>query len=250
MMFWFRKSRHKKKEEVTWPALCVDVHSHLIPGIDDGARCEEESLALLRGLERCGYRKVWTTPHIMSDVYRNDVETIEKGLQTLRELARREGVDLSIDAAAEYYLDEGFTEKMKAKKVMAIDEKYVLFETSYMSKPLMTEEMIFAIGTAGYIPLFAHPERYRYVEDPEKEYGRFKELGVLFQVNINSFGGYYGKTAQRLAEFLEERGMIDFLGSDAHRPKHTETLYRLLKEGIVDRIRKRNDIKNDRLMEA
>jgi tyrosine-protein phosphatase YwqE len=251
-MFFFR--RKKRNEEVFVRSkgkvfLHVDVHSHLIPGIDDGARDIDESLTLIRALKACGYKMLVTTPHIMSDHYRNDADSIANGLLALREAVADAGLDIRIEAAAEYYTDDGFFNEMKKERILSIADKYVLFETSYLAKPMMLEEMIFAIGVAGYTPLMAHPERYRYVDDPETIYTRWKELGVLFQVNINSFGGYYGKQAKALARFLDERGMIDFLGSDVHRLRQTEMLSKLLNDGSMQSVVARNPIKNDRLFE-
>ena len=244
-------SLFRKKEKRTLspgPRLRVDLHSHLIPGIDDGSQSMEESLKLLKGLEALGYEKVITTPHIMSDCYRNDANIILDGLEKLRNAAASEGISLQIDAAAEYYLDEHFFDEMQKEHIMSIGGKYVLFESSYVSKPLQMEEMIFAIGQAGYTPLLAHPERYRYIKDPQKEYRRFKDLGVLFQVNLNSFGGHYGQHAKAMANFLSEAGMIDFLGSDTHHLKHVNSLLDIYRLPEYHKIFEKNTIKNDTLI--
>lgn len=221
MIFPFLK---KQKEKKRGPVLKVDLHSHFIPGIDDGSQSMEESLSLLKGMEALGYEKVITTPHIIFDLYRNTPQIIKEGLVSLREAAKAEGIKLEIEAAAEYYLDEGFYDHLHSDEVMSINGKYLLFETSYAAKPLQIEDMIFEISASGYIPLMAHPERYRYVSDPLKEYGRFKELGVLFQLDLNSLGGHYGRDAKKKAEILSDNGMIDFLGSDVHHLKQTKFL--------------------------
>jgi len=229
------------------PVLKVDLHSHFIPGIDDGAQSMEESLSLLRGMEALGYEKVITTPHIMVDVYRNTPKIIKEGLLSLREAAKAEGIQVEIEAAAEYYLDEGFYDHLHSDEVMSINNKYLLFETSYASKPLQLEEMIFEIAAAGYVPLMAHPERYRYVSDPLKEYSRFKELGVLFQLDLNSLGGYYGKDAKKKAEILSEKGMVDFLGSDVHHLKQTRFLDDVFKSENYAKVWENNTILNHTL---
>jgi len=239
----------RKKEEKT-PAtkLRTDLHSHLIPGIDDGSRSMQESLTLLRGLEKLGYKKLITTPHIMADAYKNTPKIIKEGLAELCYAATKEGIEVKITAAAEYYLDDGFVTLLNGEEVMTIKDKYLLFETSYVSKPLGIEEMIFEITSAGYTPIMAHPERYRYIKDPLKEYGRFKELGVLFQVNLNSFGGYYGKPAKILADFLSRNGMIDFLGSDVHHQKHVSSLETIFLSKSYREIFEHNKIRNDELI--
>jgi len=238
----------KEKEKTRGPVLKVDLHSHLIPGLDDGSQSMEESLTLLRGLEALGYEKVITTPHIMTDAYRNTSKIIKGGLVSLREAAKAEGIQVEIEAAAEYYLDEGFYDHLHSGEVMSIKNKYLLFETSYVSKPLVIEEMIFEISAAGYIPLMAHPERYRYVTDPLKEYSRFKELGVLFQVDLNSFGGHYGKGAKKRVDFLSKHGMIDFLGSDVHNKKQVETLSDIFMSDAYGDVFTHNTILNDELV--
>ncbi|GIU00518.1 capsular polysaccharide biosynthesis protein [Sulfurovum sp. TSL6] len=244
MIFPFFK---KQKEKKRGPVLKVDLHSHFIPGIDDGSQSMEESLSLLKGMESLGYEKVITTPHIMIDVYRNTPQIIKEGLVSLRKAAKAEGIKLEIEAAAEYYLDEGFYDHIRSDEVMSIDGKYLLFETSYVSKPLQIEEMIFEISAAGYIPLMAHPERYRYVSDPLKEYGRWKELGVLFQLDLNSLGGHYGKDAKKKAEILSDNGMIDFLGSDVHHLKQTKFLDDVFQRENYTKVWENNTILNHTL---
>jgi len=238
----------KQKEKTRGPVLKLDLHSHFIPGIDDGSQSMEESLTLLRGMEALGYEKVITTPHIMIDVYRNTPKIIKEGLGTLQEAAKAEGIQVEIEAGAEYYMDEGFYDHLHSGEVMSIKNKYLLFETSYISKPLQVEEMIFEIGAAGYTPLMAHPERYRYVTDPLKEYSRFKELGVLFQIDLNSIGGYYGKSAKKNVNFLSKHGMIDFLGSDVHHKKHLEALSDVFMSDAYADIFTNNTILNDELI--
>jgi len=244
MIFSFFKKREEKKRG---PQLKVDLHSHLIPGIDDGSKSMKESLLLLKGMEALGYEKVITTPHIMLDAYRNTPQIIRDGLKSLREAATKEGITLEIEAAAEYYLDDGFEELLQKGDVLTIKGKYLLFETSYFAKPLQLEEMIFAISSSGYVPLMAHPERYRYIKDPSKEYGRFKELGVLFQVNLNSFSGHYGKDAKQKVNFLSKEGMIDFLGSDVHHSKQVDTLSDVFLSEAYRDIFTDNTILNDTL---
>jgi len=238
----------KKKHFDPAPCLKVDLHSHLIPGIDDGAQTMEESLALLHALQEIGYEKVITTPHIMLDAYRNNREIIMSGLADLRTAAKEDGITLVIEAAAEYYLDDGFLDLIAEGNMLTFAGEHLLFETSYVAKPMQLEEMIFEIGSAGYKPVMAHPERYRYVKDPEKEYGRLKELGVMFQVNLNSFGGHYGQSAYEKAQYLSKNGMIDLLGSDTHHLKHTETLAKVIGSEVYSEIFAHNTIQNDTLL--
>lgn len=240
----------KKKPQVILadaPELIVDIHSHLIPAIDDGAQSEEESLSLLRALQYQGYKKIVTTPHIMIDTYDNTQTSILQGLDKLRTLATKHQISLQIEAAAEYYLDEGLLPLIKKKEILLIENKYLLFETSYNHRPAQLEEIIFEILAAGYIPLLAHPERYNYIKDTN-EFHKLKEIGVLFQVNINSFNGYYGSHAEKYAHYLSSKGLIDFLGSDTHNGKHIQNLKRVIVSDSYKEIFLHNIILNSSLL--
>lgn len=239
-LFSFNKAK-------TSVALDVDIHSHLIPSIDDGAKNIQESIILLKSLVKLGYKKVITTPHIMVDTYCNTRETIECGLKKLRDAAREENIEITIEAAAEYYLDDGFLSHVHRNDVLSFGDSYLLFETSYIAKPLQFDEMISEIIAAGFKPVIAHPERYRYIQDMAAEYKVLKDKNIYFQVNINSFGGHYGKDAKRKAEYLSKRGMIDFLGSDVHYIKQLETLSIIQKKKIYQEIFRKNNILNDAL---
>jgi protein-tyrosine phosphatase len=245
---WFKKKKkdriEQSEERVELP-FSTDLHSHLIPGIDDGVKTLQESLGLLKGLEELGYRRIYTTPHIMSDSYRNSSATIREGLADLRRSATEKGLTLEIDAAAEYYLDELLFERLEQGDILTIGRDLLLFETSYYNEPLQLEERIYEISARGYRPLMAHPERYRYVKDPEKFYGRLRSLGVSFQVNINSLGGYYGSDAREKAVWLARRGWIDYLGSDMHGARQLEFLRKSFKNKAFYEAIDNNNVLND-----
>jgi len=211
--------------------LGADMHSHLLPGLDDGAETLEQSLGLLRALRELGFRKLVMTPHIMGDFYKNTPEGIRAALAQLRAAAEAADLaDLALECAAEYYLDEFLGRKLADGTEMLTfggDKRYLLFETSYMNEPLNLYEIIFEMRAQGYRPVLAHPERYTYF------YGRFDEIaklrrdhGVLLQVNLNSLAGYYSPAARRVAEELIDGGLVDFAGTDTHHLRHTETLLR------------------------
>ena len=207
------------------------MHSHLLPGLDDGAETVEHSLDLLRALRELGFRKLIMTPHIMGDFYKNTPESIRAALEQLRAAATAAGLgDVELDCAAEYYLDEFLGHKLADGTEMLTfggDKRYLLFETSYMNEPLNLFETIFKLKAQGYRPVLAHPERYTYL------YGRFGEIeklrqdhGVLLQVNLNSLAGYYSPAAKKVAEQLVDGGLVDFVGTDTHHLRHTDTLLR------------------------
>jgi len=209
--------------------LVADMHSHLLPGLDDGAETVEHSIGLLRALREMGYRKLVMTPHIMGDFYKNTPEGIRTALAQMQTAAQEAGLgDVSLGCAAEYYLDEFLGQKLANGTEMLTfggEKRYLLFETSYMNEPLNLYETVFEMKSQGYRPVLAHPERYTYF------YGRFEEVeklrrdhGVLLQLNLNSLAGYYSPMAKRVAEQLIDGGLVDFVGTDAHHLRHTDTL--------------------------
>ena len=213
----------------TLAILGVDMHSHLLPGLDDGAETVTHSLDLLRALQALGYRKLVMTPHIMGDFYKNTPEGIRAALALLRTEAMEAGLgDMELDCAAEYYLDEFLGLKLADGTEMLTfggEKRYLLFETSYMNEPLNFYETVFEMKAQGYRPVLAHPERYTYL------YGRFAEIekmrreyDLLLQVNLNSLAGYYSPAAKKVAEQLVDGGLVDFVGTDAHHLRHTDTL--------------------------
>ncbi len=247
-MFGFFKNKDKIAKDIV-NNICVDMHSHLIPKVDDGVRSLEDSIFIISRLSKLGYKKLIITPHIMIDAYPNEPKNLKNKLEELKEAVKDRGIEIDLEVAAEYYLDEGFKSHLDSEPLL-INNEYILFETSYMSKPINMKELIYEISAKGFKAIFAHPERYRYIKDLKKEYEELKSLGIYFQVDINSFGGLYGKSAKEKANFLMESGMIDFLGSDIHKKSHLESLNNLLLENkkLFDSLFNRNKILNKTLI--
>ena len=186
--------------------LQTDLHSHLIPGIDDGAKNMDESLQLVRSLYALGYRRLITTPHTMMHRFPNSRDTILRGLENLRNAVDAAGIPVTIEAASEYYLDENFLSMVRQKSLLTFGGNEVLFEMSYVIPPIELDKILFELQSHGYTPVLAHPERYLYLHKDEEGYARLKEKGVRFQVNINSLGGYYSKPVQNAAKTLVGKG--------------------------------------------
>lgn len=232
-----------RKEESAIPdysVVGVDMHSHLIPGIDDGAKTIEDSMTLIKELSGMGFRKLYTTPHIMSDYFRNTPEIIHHGLETVREAIKAEGIPVEIDAAAEYYIDDGFVKKLENEKLLTIGANYLLFEISYINCPDNIDDIIFRMQVQGYKPILAHPERYPFWHNNFDQYRVFRDQGVLLQLNLNSLSGYYGHDAKRIGEKLVENDLVDMVGTDCHHMKHIDGLKRGLKEKSLRKLLESN----------
>ncbi|MBC7451172.1 MAG: capsular biosynthesis protein [Cytophagales bacterium] len=209
--------------------LKVDMHSHLLPGIDDGSKTMEESIELIRTFSELGYRKLITTPHIMGDFFKNSKENILPLLEEVRAQIKLHNIPIELEAAAEYYLDEWFIEKLeKNEPLLTFGDNYVLFETSYINESTQLHQTIFLMRSAGYIPVLAHPERYVYLYDSFDEFKKIFEMDVLFQLNLNSLSGYYSKSAKIFSEKLIDQNMVHFVGSDCHGKRHLEALKRAM----------------------
>ena len=211
----------QKKDPFDFSIFGTDVHSHLIPGIDDGSQSMEETIGLLQKFVELGYKKVITTPHIMADYYKNDSTTILSGLKKVREEIKNIGLPIEIDAAAEYYYDEFLISKIKNKEILTFGNNHVLFEFSFNSPPNNIEDLIFTLKTNDYIPVLAHFERYGYFLNEGVEKAKeFREKGVLIQLNLTSLTGHYGKKIMQQAEALVNENLVDLVGSDCHRMDH------------------------------
>lgn len=207
-MFGIFKSKYKLVESGILKGM-TDIHSHVLPGVDDGSPDIETSLSLLRYMESLGLREVWLTPHIMED-YPSLNQKLQQRFEALR--AAYSG-PLSLSLSSEYMMDAAFTGKLKGE-LLPLGKNHLLVETSYMSPPVGLQEILMQVWNAGYLPVIAHPERYLYMD--EKDYGQLKERGYSFQLNLMSLSGYYGKRPQAVSEDLLKKGWYDYVGSDLH----------------------------------
>ncbi len=203
-----------------------DIHSHLIPGIDDGAQTMNESLVMLKIFQESGYKKVITTPHIMSDYYRNTPEIINNGLAKLQQELNNNKIDIKVEAAAEYNVEPDFEEIIENDNVLTFggDNKYVLIELSFFNEPNRLNETIWALNNKGYSPVLAHVERYSYWHNDLDKITEMINRGVKLQLNIGSLTGAYGPEIKKVAEWLVNEKIIDFIGTDCHHLKHLDML--------------------------
>lgn len=213
----------QKKKTSPAASLNVDIHSHLLPGIDDGVKSLDESLAVIRQFADAGYTKLITTPHIMSDTYRNEPSGIRAKLAELQEHLTVNNISLTIEAAAEYYLDSNLIQQVETNSpLLTFGNNHLLFEMNYLTEPYQLKDFIFKLITQGYRPVLAHPERYQFMTLEKAE--DLVHRGVLLQVNILSFIDYYSRPIRQLANQLVEHGWVSMLGSDCHNLRHSGLL--------------------------
>ncbi len=222
-MFSFFKNKQTIIPGDLYFPITMDIHSHILPGIDDGSPDVETSIALISGLMDLGIKRSVATPHIISDMYRNNADTINNALNILKnELVKRK-IPFEVSAAAEYMMDAYFFELLQQKtKLLTIHENLVLTEFSYATLPHSPEQMAFTIITEGYIPILAHPERYPYYYNNYQMFNRLKDLGFLLQVNLLSLTGYYGKEAAKAAIYMLKNDLVTYVGTDLHHARHMD----------------------------
>src|SRR5579859_5352354 len=213
MISLFRKKNNNPINDFS--ALAADMHSHLIPGIDDGVPDMETSLKLIRGLAGLGYKKIITTPHIYSEIYPNTPASIGAGSLDVKAALEKEKIPIEFHAAAEYMMDDHFSRALdEGQPLLTLKDKLVLVELSFAVPNINLKNILFNLQIKGYVPVLAHPERYLYFGANKTWYDQLHEAGCLFQLNLLSLRGYYGKGPLELAEFLIKKKYVDLLGTD------------------------------------
>ncbi|SEK52517.1 Tyrosine-protein phosphatase YwqE [Aquimarina amphilecti] len=241
MHFLSKKEIHLKE---IIPQGYVDIHSHLLPNIDDGVKTVYQSAYIIEQFTNLGVKKIITTPHVMQEVWPNTTETIKSKHLEMERILSSLDIDVVLEASAEYMLDDLFYKRIKEKDIIALYEKYVLVEMSTFSAPINLNELLFEIKLAGFSPILAHPERYSFYQDHMEKYTELKESGFLFQLNLLSISGFYGEKVKDKAIKLLTEGFYDFAGSDVHNyhqfailekgflPKNADKISALMKKNL------------------
>ena len=217
-MFTLFKSKPVLKDLI--PDGHIDIHSHLLPGIDDGARTFEDTLRLTQSLQGFGVSQFITTPHIIQYVWDNTHEQILSNKETTVVELEKNKITIPFSAAAEYLMDDQFVQLFQSHQLLTLKDNYVLVEMSYINAPIQLYSILFDLQVAGYIPVLAHPERYLFYHKNFSEYEKLKRAGCLFQLNLLSVVGYYGAEITKIAEQLLAKGMYTYVGSDVHHDNH------------------------------
>lgn len=224
-LFFFTKNKPALKDLISG---YTDIHSHLLPGIDDGSKNFETTLMLVQSLQKIGFEQFITTPHVIKNIWDNSKTGIESlAVSTAQKLGEHKS-DVPFKAAAEYMMDDSFSKLMESEKLLTLKDNYILVEMSYINPPMQLYDIIFDIKIAGYQPVLAHPERYLFYHNNFEEYKKIKKAGCLFQLNLLSAVGYYGTNVGKTAEKLLKNGMIDFTGSDLHHENHLRSFEKKL----------------------
>ena len=221
MLKWFSiKKIEVELDPLDFSVLKTDIHSHFIPGIDDGSPDMETTISLIKEMQGLGFKKVITTPHVMSDFYKNSSDIILKGLTDIRSELKVQNINMEIEAAAEYYIDYDFDQKIGKEKFLTFGDNYILVELSFMEAPENLFDIIFKLRLEGYNVVLAHPERYAFFT--MDDYEELVNRGVLLQINWLSIIGYYSPQIEQKTKDLISADMVSFIGSDCHNMNHAE----------------------------
>lgn len=204
----------------------LDFHSHILPGLDDGARDLDDSLMLASAMKGWGFERVYCTPHINA-IYRNTPESIRPAFEQLQEALGTHNIDLDIRMSAEYRLvPETWPEVLEKGWIMPIEDKFILMELPISRrsemKNISPQEEFRKILSMGLTPILPHPERYGYLS--QEELIKFVELGVKIQCNYGSLAGLYGDEAEETARSLINKGIVSFLGTDMHNAHYVDVM--------------------------
>ena len=228
----------------SFETLHTDMHSHLIPGIDDGVKDTETALSLIKRMNALGFKKLIITPHVMSDIYKNDRQTIHDGLKKLKQAVIRAGIDITLEAAAEYQADDGLLGLLENGELISFGDKYLMVELPYFSAPENLNTIFFELQLAGYKVILAHPERYVYWHQQFSKFEELKNRGIFFQLNTISLSGYYSYPTKKMANKLIDAEMIDFLGSDLHNHQSLKLLEDAMQEASLEKLMTSGKLKN------
>lgn len=247
-MFSLFKSKSKElNKDIDLSVLKTDIHSHLIPGVDDGSQSVEESISLLKQLEELGYKKVITTPHIYYNSFSEGINVLYEKLEELKLSAKTNGINIDIELGGEHLLDDDISQRVKKNEAVIFGDNYLLFEFPMRTEPMGFEEWLFNLQLAGFNLIMAHPERYPYLYDNRKLYTKLKDRGILFQMNFGSLAGYYGKETQTIAEKLIKENMVDLIGSDCHGQRHIDALKKTLRNPLLKELIESGKLINNKL---
>lgn len=207
-MFWISKKTVGLSE--VWKNGFVDIHNHLLPGIDDGSKSVAQTEAMIQGMQELGITEAIATPHTYPGLWNNNSETISTAYKTVAH-------PFITKSSSEYFADAYLLERAEKQQLITLKDDFLLIEFAMMSEPVdAIMDVLFALKLKGYRLVLAHPERYGYWEKNLNIFEQLKSFDLDFQLNALSVLGYYGPTCKKMAEYLLENDCYDFLGTDFH----------------------------------
>ena len=215
---------NKKSTKSIYEFLKSDMHSHLLPSVDDGVQDLETSINYIKDFYELGYRKLVLSPHIYAEFYPNNKADLLARFEVLKASVAANNIPIVLELAAEYFMDAHFETLLQNNELLAFGDNYLLVETSFVGLPLNFEDMLFEIVTMGYQPILAHPERYIYLARNMSYFRKLHERNVHLQVNLLSLFGYYGHASNDIVKYLLNEKLVSFIGTDLHNEKHLNLL--------------------------
>ena len=245
-MFGFFKRKYEPRP--IFQSLGTDMHCHLVPKVDDGSKCVEESIECLNTLKAVGYNKVIITPHFQYPRFPNDEGDICRRYEELKKQAIDAGVEIEmVGIGGEYRIDSGFQQRLENPRFLQVGGKYVLVEFSLHQQMMGCDEMIFDMQMKGYEVILAHPERYPYLNVQGSRIEQLKNQGVFFQINVLSLGGFCGEEATKRAYAMLARGWVACIGTDTHNGMYAQALIDLSHDRKVEKVLEKHEFLNNTL---
>ncbi|MHC1724387.1 MAG: tyrosine-protein phosphatase [Aminipila sp.] len=195
----------------------VDIHSHILPGLDDGSVDLDTTIRMLQNAERCGTKAIIATPHYYRGYFENEYEDVVKLVEFLKGDMADRGMNMDIYPGQEVFLDKHTALMYKKGCIRGLNgSRYLLVEMPMQDYDASLLDVVYELRLLGAVPVLAHPERYTYIIDKVEVINSFVEEGCLFQINTGSITGIFGKPVQKAAKVLIENGLCNFVASDAH----------------------------------
>lgn len=238
-----------KKRQPQQLFFSTDIHCHVLPGIDDGSPDVDTSIDLIEKMAAWGIRRIFASPHITYGTFKNTHQTIGDAFSALKQAADSRGLNVELSYSAENRIDDLFVKNFETGSLLTLPGNVLLMENSYMQEPWNLDQLMFDVQVKGFRPILVHPERYPYYHNKKIRYEAIHNAGTSFQINLLSLAGYYGKNEKKIAEYLIEKGLVDYIGTDLHRQSHVDAIDNYLASKDYERHRASLEgrILNDRL---
>lgn len=210
--------------------VCVDVHSHLLPSVDDGLGGEHEAIAVITAMTEMGYKAAVCTPHIYTGMFNTDEKMLSNVFEIFAANMQKRFPEFTIRLGAEYMIDDNFLTKLHDPSFELLtfgsaQQRYLLVEFPTTTEPLYADDVIDCCAQRGITPIIAHVERYMFVrgDSTNARLNDWRRRGALTQINLGSVVGQFGAKSQNAARKLWKDDAVDLLGSDLHSSSRSLT---------------------------